>query len=481
MVDTGLTGRVITSAGPAAPCSGERTYLVTLSAADTDSDADTDGQPDVPPVQDSDSSSDTPRRRSGRRTRWILVGALVLLLAGGGVGAWALFFRTPTPSTTYRTVTLAKETLKQTVSATGTLNPARESDLSFSSSGTVTSVEVEAGDLVDKGQELASIDDNELQIDYDSAKASLTEAEESLSDLQDDDDSTDTAIAAAQAGVEVKKNAVKQAKAALKAATLVSPIAGKVAEVTVAEGDTVSGTASTTGSSGNADTGTGTGTSSSSSSDGSASSTAAVTVISNGTFRVTTSVSNADVTSIKKGLQATITPTSSTEAVFGTVSSVGVVASSSSATSSSGSGSSTFPVTIEVTGTHKTLLPGSSATVAITTKQLTDVISVPTQAVSTVDGRTVVQKLVAGQQVQTPVKLGATVGAATVVTSGLAVGDQVVLASFRVQSGSGANGSGRTGQGTGGLNGGTGGGFPQGGFPPGNQLPVQQGQQQGSR
>ena len=66
---------------------------------------------------------------------------------------------------------------------------------------------------------------------------------------------------------------------------------------------------------------------------------------------------------------------------------------SSNSGSGSNSGSATFPVTIDVTGKHADLLPGSSATVAITVKQLADVISVPTQAISTVDGKTGVKTL----------------------------------------------------------------------------------------
>ena len=433
------------------------------------------------------------RRRSRgplpRRTRRVLIGALVVLLAGGGVAAWAVFFRDTGTAATYRTVTVASGTLKQTVSASGTLNPATESDLSFGSSGTVTQVLVEPGDLVKKGAELASIDDSELEIDYDSAKASLTEAKETLDELEDDDDATDSAIAAAEATVQVRKNAVTQAKTALGDATLVSPIAGKVAEVTIAEGDTVSGSASSTSSgTGSGTSGSGSGTTGATGTGGTADeaatstsgSTPAVTVISDGTFTVDTSVSNADVTSIKKGLQATITATGSTDPVFGTVSSVGVVASSTSSTSASGSGSATFPVTVKVTGAHKDLLPGSSATVAITVKQLTDVISLPTQAVTTVDGKTVVQKLIDGKQVPTPVSLGASVGASTVVTSGLAVGDQVTVAGFRGAGTTGTGGGQGTGQGGG--YGGAGAGPGAGGFPAQGQgqAPVQ-GQQQGSR
>ncbi|WP_375423688.1 efflux RND transporter periplasmic adaptor subunit [uncultured Friedmanniella sp.] len=410
-------------------------------------------------------------RRPRRRLRWLLIGLLVLLLAGAGLAVWARFFRTTdAATTTYRTVTVSAATLKQTVSGTGTLNPASEADLSFSSSGTVSKVSVGVGDKVTKGETLARIDDSELAIDLDSAKASLTEADDALATLDDDSDSTATAIAAAEATVKVKQNAVTQAKAALEAATLTSPLTGTVAAVDISKGDTVSGgssTTSSTGGSGSSSTSAGAATGSTSTS-----SSSAITVISTGTFDVTTSVSNADLTSVKKGLQATITPTSSATTVFGTVTSVGVVASSSSSTSGSTStGSSTFPVVIHVTGTHKDLLPGSSATVSITVKQLANALSVPAQAVTTVDGKTVVQKLVDGKQVPTVVVLGDTISGSTVVTSGLSSGDQVVAASFRAAT-TGTGTGGGTGQqgGTGGFPGGGTGGFPgggTGGFPGG--------------
>ncbi|HEY5980798.1 MAG TPA: biotin/lipoyl-binding protein, partial [Microlunatus sp.] len=162
------------------------------------------------------------RRRLGRRGLVVLVGTLVLVLAGAGFGAWTLFLK---PSTTgsaqYRTLTVSTATIKSTVSATGTLDPSRESALTFGSSGEVAKVSVEVGDKVSKGDVLARIDDAELEIDVEAARPELAEAEDALAALEDDADATDTAIASAAATVRVKKNAVAQAEAALDDATLV--------------------------------------------------------------------------------------------------------------------------------------------------------------------------------------------------------------------------------------------------------------------
>ena len=180
------------------------------------------------------------RRRLGRRGVVVLVGALVLVLAGAGFGAWTLFVEPDTTAAPqYRTMTVSAGTLKSTVSATGTFDPSRESALSFGSSGEVTKVSVEVGDTVSKGDVLARIDDAELEIDAEAARAELAEAEDALAALEDDTDATDTAIASATATVRVKKNAVTQAEAALDDATLVAPFSGTVAAVGLAKGDTV--------------------------------------------------------------------------------------------------------------------------------------------------------------------------------------------------------------------------------------------------
>ncbi len=382
---------------------------------------------DEPAAEEAPAAGEPPTGR--RRWRWRpttrrgwIIAALVtaLVLGGGGVGTWWLLGRSQGPTTTTRTLTLEPTTLKQTVSATGTLEPTRTANLTFSSSGTVTAVNVAVGDTVTTGESLAAIDPASLQIALASARADLTAAKETLADLQDSDGSA-AAIKSATATVQVKTNAVTQAESNLASATLTAPFDGVVAEVNVATGDQAGSSSSSgstaaggSGSSGSAAAG-GTGTSTSSST-----SSAAIVVISQGTYTVSTSVSSSDIASVKRGLQAEITVSGVEKAIYGTVSSVAVNASADSTSSTA-----SFPVTIDVTGTQDGLFAGSSVTAQIVTAQYTDVIAVSATALTQTNGATTVSKLVDGVATPTTVTTGATVDGSVIITQGLAEGDQI--------------------------------------------------------
>ena len=147
-------------------------------------------------------------------------------------------------------------------------------------------------------------------------------------------------------------------------------------------------------------------------------------------FKVVADVSADDVTSVRKGMQAQVTPAGATDPVYGTVTDVGLVAEVGS------SGAATFPVTVSITGPQSKLYVGTTATVSIITKQVSDVLAVPTLALHTSGSTTYVEKLVGENKVRTTVKVGETYGR-TKVTSGLKSGDKVVLATLKLPSGNG--------------------------------------------
>lgn len=369
-----------------------------------------------------------PRRR---RTR-VLAAVAVLLLLAGGAGGWALLARADADEPTTITATVSRGTYKDTVTATGTITPKRQADLSFTASGTVTSVEVEVGDRVKKGDTLARIDATSLAAQVEAAEAQVDAAEEQVAE---DADASSAQRSASSASLASARSRLEQARASYDAATLTSPIDGTVSSVGYSVGDTV-------GAGGNQAAGT---------------ATPQISVISPKKLLVEATVPAADVSRLKKGLQAEITPTGGTDVVYGTVQEVGVIADASD------TGAAVFPVTIAVTGTPTGLYAGASATVAITVKQATDVLTVPTGALRSEDDKTYVYVVADGKRERRDVEVGTAYGAQTEVLSGLEEGDVVEVASFR-----------RTGGARDGQQGGFPGGMqlPPGGIPAGGQGPV---------
>ena len=380
--------------------------------------------------------------------RHTIIGAVIVLVVVGAGGAWAVTRSSSSTAATPTLVSVTTGTIRQSVSATGTLEPAHRADLTFAVSGTVTSLPFVVGDTVRAGAVLATVDTSSLKTAVTSAQASVSATQDQLT-AQQDAGSSSVQIASTQAQLADAQAKLADSETALAAASMTSPIAGTVAQVNIAVGDKVGGTASASSPSASG----GGGSSPSSASAASASSTAQVVVISTTSWVVTASVGSADLPQLKKGLQAEITPSGSVTKIFGTVKSVGIVASSSS------SGSASFPVTIAVTGSPKGLYAGGAADVSIIVRQVENLLSVPTNAVHTEGGKTVVHQLKGGAQVSTPVKVGTTYGAVTQILSGLKAGDKVVGTTFRLGGSRPPGGTGtRQGGGTGGgAPGGTGG------------------------
>lgn len=374
------------------------------------------------------------------KSRGAIVIVVVILAAGTGVGLW-LGLRSPVSAATTLTqiVTAQLGTIQQTASATGTIEPATQSDVNFDVSGKVTAVDVSVGQTVTQGQTLATIDNTSLTTSLAGATETLDAAEAKLSSDQSSN-APAAQITSDQAAVTAAQNQVDSAKQLVDEATLTAPIAGTVASLSLTVGQEVSGGSGGGGNGGSA---------------ASSGSSAEVVIINTSAWLVNATVNDSTIGEIAQGDQAQIAPQGSATTVYGTVATIGLIASQSS-------GVASFPVTINVTGDPSGLYSGTSANVIIIVKQLTNVLAVPVAALHFSGGTTSVEVVRNGKDEVQPVTVGASSGGEVQITSGLEAGEQVVETIVRSSTPrSTVGGTGRTGFGGAGFGGG---GFGGGGF-----------------
>lgn len=346
-----------------------------------------------------------------RRSRVLLGGALVALVAVASTGAW-LSTRDSSQAASSTTATVSTETVRDTVTADGSVAASRTADESFAVAGRVTRVAVAEGERVRKDQVLAVVDDAALVATRRAAQSSYDAA---LAQLDDDEDAGagDVQLASDRAAIVSARAALADARSAVEDATLRASIKGTVTSVDLAEGDTVGSTAPTAG----ADTSAGT-----------------ISIVSTGRYVVDATVAAADVDRLKRGLQAEIAVTGVADTVYGTVEEVGLVARTND------SGAAVFPVTIAVTGRRHDLYAGVSATATIVVKQREGVLTVPSRALTTEDGTTYAIQVEDGEETRVEVETGEAFGVTTEVVSGLEEGDTVVVPGLERISGGGGGG-----------------------------------------
>ena len=111
-------------------------------------------------------------------TRRLLVAyACVAVLIGTGAFVWA---RQGGAAVQYRTAAATLGTVTQSVSVSGNLASASESDLDFGASGKVTAVSVTPGQQVTAGETLATLDSTSQQASLAQAQATLSSAQAKL-------------------------------------------------------------------------------------------------------------------------------------------------------------------------------------------------------------------------------------------------------------------------------------------------------------
>jgi HlyD family secretion protein len=200
--------------------------------------------------------------------RYVIAGVVVIVAA---VGAWMTFGgSTKSSAVTYMTTAVARGDLTVGVTATGTVQPTNEVEISSELSGTVATVDVDFNDRVKKGQTLATLDPDNLnaavalnvatlrarQADVTQAQATVDETasayaralqlgakglatEETMDGAKAAANRATAGLVSANANLDIATANASIARSDLSKATIVSPVDGVVLSRAIEVGQTV--------------------------------------------------------------------------------------------------------------------------------------------------------------------------------------------------------------------------------------------------
>jgi len=303
---------------------------------------------------------------------------------------------------------------------------------------------------VDSGQVTAdqnklTVDTNKQQSDKTTGQRSVNQAAASLKSAQDQlstqTESKPNQIASAKAQVLNAQAAVDTAQQNFNSTTLVSPMDGQVNSITGVVGETVSPGGGATPEAPGSQAPLPTSTASN-----------AFMVIGNVSgLEVVVPFAESDASRLAFNQDAQVT----FDAVSNLTISGHVIAVASAATVSSGVVN--YYATINLNLADPSLKQGMTANATVTVSKAANALTVPNLAITRTAGQAYVLVYANGQQVQTPIDTGVVGDQYTEVTGGLNDGEQIVIPTVRVSSGTGTGTNRGLGGGGGGVRVGTGG------------------------
>lgn len=370
----------------------------------------------------------------------VLAIVVLLVVAGGAVvAAMGGFTSSTTAASTLLTAAAAVTDVSDEIAATGTVEATDQYELTFGDPSQpavtwpVADVKVAVGDRVASGQVLATADTSDLETQIvEATRAAKSAALQLKIATTDREDASTTAarrhtqmsLYNAQTADERAKADLAALKALRAAATLTAPADGVVTQIAITAGD-------------DAPSGT------------------AITMISSD-LRISTSVVESDVAAIKVGQDATVSVAALDASLRGRVTSIDPVA-----TAGGSNGVVSFAVKVELDSPPAGLRPGMSADITIVAASATNVLAVPSRALSGSAGSYTVRVVAADGAVATrQVEVGLVTSSLAEIKSGLQAGDLVVTGTSTTQNSVNAGGGAFPGGGGGGGGGGV---FPGGG------------------
>lgn len=292
---------------------------------------------------------------------------VIAVLAGVALGVKSFFFNGDATSQAGALIStkVVTDTIKTTISATGSLEPVDQVEVGTQVSGDIAKINVDFNSKVKKGQVIAELDKSKLQstlkqttISYKSAENDLNYKQstydrvkklaESKSASAVELEQAEYNLNAAKLAVEQRKNEVAQAKLNLSYATIKSPIDGVVLKRAVDVGQTVAASMSTP--------------------------TLFVIAKDLSQMKVMAAVDEADIGQVKQGQRVTFTVDAFQNETFnGTVQEVRLNPTTTSNVV-------TYTVVITAENPEQKLLPGMTATCTIVTQEITDAVTIPVKA-----------------------------------------------------------------------------------------------------
>jgi HlyD family secretion protein len=355
--------------------------------------------------------------RSGGPKGWLLVGAA--LVVGVGVAAYVLAGRGLRPAKV-EVVTAAVVTEGQAttlLTATGYVEAERKADLSPKITSRITELNVTEGTRVKKNDVIARLDSTDLDAQLAEARANWVNAEAELKRQQsifDQGLSTRSALDAAVANEAATRARVRYVEALMDYTIIRAPFAGVITAKRAFVGEAVSpfGSSPSGGGSGGA----------------------VATIVEFSSLYVGADVNEANLSKLAPNQPAEITLDAAPDKVYhGRLRQIVPAADRQKAT---------VRVKVAFGDPDDRVLPDLSARVSFTSeptqgKESKSRVVVPKAALTTIDGRRGVFKVVDGRAVFTPVTAGGDVQGQVEITEGLQGGERLIAlaAGTRIQNG----------------------------------------------
>jgi len=310
----------------------------------------------------------------------ILITILVILVFAGGYFGYTRYYQKNINEQAQKidennTMEVTTGNMKKTIPVSGNIYPIEEQSLSFSTQGTVSSVNIEEGETVSQGDIIIELKNNKTKLE-------LIRAENNYKNTQ---------INGSQNAIEEARLNYEIAQENLQETQLKAPYSGVVTELSVQKGDYIN------------------------------SGQKVATLIDNTNYEVKANIDESELAALEVGQDVEI----SMEALPGLQLTGQLTEISSKAESTSGV--VTVPITVLIDSVNNSFKPGLSADMEIITEFVNDKIIIPVTAIVNREGKKMVQKVVDQKTELVEVETGLTDGLRIVIQSGLEAGEEIVV------------------------------------------------------